>query len=360
MRRGWLIFVCLLCASIIPAVVFIIAVETHYRRDMSAAKGLASASGYVEFGRDDEDGGLFFGAEWWPALKYWSEYPIRLLTNDSPAQLAHASTLDRARHLIIDDVSYLSEGELTAFIGRFKHLERLHIINAPIRGQCFQPLSQLVSLKELRASGCAIEDEGLQHLAGLKRIDHLVIDHTNVTDDGIDSIANLEIETLDIAHCPITERSARAVAGLAMLRSLNVTGTDFGDRAIEIISQNQQLEDLWLSGTPISDAAVQYLNRFTRCRMLRISDTRITDEGAEAIGPLPDLELLDVSGTAISSLGKNVKKRFPKLSLIIIHSDQFSDETANYLTDQLPDLEIGVSWVHILDEVSKQRQRVSN
>jgi len=148
---------------------------------------------------------------------------------------------------------------------------------------------------DLSDSGKWITDTSLMALGYVTTLRSLRLTACRfVTDSGLQSLAALRLETLDISWTQVSDEGiASGVARCPSLTSLNLTGLDrLTDRGVASLLSLTSLRRLALACTGITDAALDYLTYYTRypdagtgshglsgMQWLELSNTRLTDTG---------------------------------------------------------------------------------
>ena len=85
--------------------------------------------------------------------------------------------------------------------------------NKEIRGEGLAALRSMSKLKHLRLYGCtALRDEGTPHIGSLASLQKLGLQHTQVSDDGIEPILKLKFLTeVDLGSTNVTPEKRREV-----------------------------------------------------------------------------------------------------------------------------------------------------
>ncbi len=184
-------------------------------------------------------------------------------------------------------------------------------------------LGKAKSLTALDLSQCqGITDEGLVHLANVPHLEYLNFFHTNITDAGVRhlrplrSLKHLHLRVNryhpDSRDPTITVKSAKILAGMPSLETLEFSSTAGGDEFLMHISRLQTLTRLAVGGTR--------------------SHGLFSDQGAEYIAQLNKLERLSLVGTTITDQGMESLSQLTNLSYLYFGSDEFTDEGLAKLT----------------------------
>jgi Leucine-rich repeat (LRR) protein len=113
------------------------------------------------------------------------------------------------------------------------------------------------------------------------------------------------------------------------------------DEDLLTLLQFESLEALDLGNTGISDEALRHVVQLPNLRTLKISfNPKITDDGLAIISELSSLEYLTILKTSISETGLLSLKSLPSLRVLIISGGEFSQQTVDQLSEQLPNCNI--------------------
>lgn len=155
--------------------------------------------------------------------------------------------------------------------------------------------STIAALPRARALclGAGISDAGLEHLAGLTRLQWLELKSPRVTSAGLRYLEGLhDLQILQFWRCQITDSGLAHLRPLTRLRRLDLEDTRISDRGLSVLAGLTGLRDLNLDGTAITDAGLAHLKPLTRLRVLHTSRTGVTDAGLAALEPaVPTLAL---------------------------------------------------------------------
>lgn len=140
---------------------------------------------------------------------------------------------------------------------------------------------------------CEAGDSLMPHLGRLRRIEHLLICWSHISDPSLDHLAGLkQLEWLDLADSTVGDAGMAHLAGLSQLKSLDLAFTQVGDSGLARLASLKQLEELNLAGTRISDAGLVYLTGMRRLKKLDLSVTSVSPNGLESLrAALPSIEI---------------------------------------------------------------------
>lgn len=128
-------------------------------------------------------------------------------------------------------------------------------------------------------------------------LQHLLIDAGEVTDDGLQQIAQLpQLIHLRMRESPITDQGLAHLsqAGMPQLRILNLPQARVGAEGIHSLRELPRLEQLRLGGTTLDDAAAEELAQLPALRSLHLIGPSLTAQGLTALAHAPRLGSLYV------------------------------------------------------------------
>jgi hypothetical protein len=167
-----------------------------------------------------------------------------------------------------------------------------------------QHVAQLTNLQHLLLDGTQITDEGLQHIEGLTELEVLYLARTQITDAGLEHIHDLpRLRFVDLRDTRVTGSGFRHFRGLSNLQELSLDGTDVTDAALPYLTALPQLQYLSLNNTQVTDAGLSYLNNLTTLKTVRLSGTKITDAGLQHLDVASQLETLEADNTNVTAEG---------------------------------------------------------
>jgi len=204
-------------------------------------------------------------------------------------------------------------------------------------------IGKMTSLRNLRVSGAAVNDQSVQSLAGLDRMAALSLQQTAVTDEGIDVVRPMRgLKELNLYGTPVTDASLATIASLPSLQKLRLRGTGVRGECAESFAQMAQVIDLDLSETKFGSEGLASVGKMPKLVRLNLWLTEVDDTGIESLAPLKalthlnldnvrgitdrslsrisemsELELLHLGGTSVTAAGlprlyglKNMKSLF--------------------------------------------------
>lgn len=169
-----------------------------------------------------------------------------------------------------------------------------------------QPVAreEAAAVRELRKTGASIEfdaqghavsfflmwsetddkftDAHLKHVAELSHLKELWLEHTSVTDSGLEHLKTMkQLETLGLIckyetgkPAKITDCGLKHLKELTNLRMLRLEDSDVTDCGLVHLRALTKLEDLSLFGTEISDAGLKQLRGLKNLTYLDVAETQ--------------------------------------------------------------------------------------
>lgn len=127
--------------------------------------------------------------------------------------------------------------------------------------------------------GRRFSDAGMTYVAEARGLEELLLRRSQVTDAGMESVAELTCLELLWPSRLIT------------------------DDGLESLQRLTGLKTLLLSSTQVSDAGLAHLTGLANLELLYLNDTQVTDAGLEHLKELTDLKLVDARGTGVTAEG---------------------------------------------------------
>ena len=167
-----------------------------------------------------------------------------------------------------------------------------------------QHVAQLTNLQHLLLDSTQITDEGLQYIEGLTELEVLYLGRTQITDAGLEHIHDLHrLHFVDLQGTRVTGSGFRHFSGLSNLQRLGLDGTDVTDAALPYLTALSQLQYLSLNNTQVTDAGMPYLKDLPTLHTVRLSGTKITDAGLRHLEKASQLYMIEVDNTNVTEEG---------------------------------------------------------
>ncbi|MCE9556566.1 MAG: leucine-rich repeat domain-containing protein [Planctomycetes bacterium] len=186
------------------------------------------------------------------------------------------------------------------------------------------------------------------HAAKLSRVTSLMLNGSDISDVGIEELKALpKLRQLELIGAKITIKSGKIIGQFKSLRHLSAGGNgDLSDDFVDgIVALN--LETLHLSKAKISSRSLGSISKMTNLRELDLSQTNITDADLAKLKSLTSLEILDLSRTKISDASLDAIGELPKLKVLNVADTEASPEGIAELQEARPDLKIEVLALRI-------------
>lgn len=242
---------------------------------------------------------------------------------------------------------------------------RLHT-NSQVSDNGMQHLAKAKTLRSIRFFDVvAVSDTGLKHLKQLTNLESILIQGTQVTEDGIADLkkalpdceirwdgstdayraaakwalgigGTIETEAgeitdaaqlpqtlilvvrIDVAGNPrVTDDELGILDDMTHLKTLHIQRTQIGDSGLKHFEGLKHLSVLDLGYTQVSDTGLQHLKGLTDLSVLGLADTQVGDAGLQHLKGLTKLTNLDLSDTKVTSQGiAGLKKALPGCEII--------------------------------------------
>ncbi len=154
----------------------------------------------------------------------------------------------------------------------------------------------------------------------------------------------LNVESVDLAECAVTEQELDSLRGLIHLRSLNLARLNHLSYAT--------------SDTGLSDACLIPIQGLRQLQELDLAGNRITDAGTALIAGMPELESLDLTATEVGDAGLVHLQTLKKLKRLSLGGTRVTPQGARALQSALPALEVIFEIDPDLERILKVSRRV--
>ena len=183
---------------------------------------------------------------------------------------------------------------------------------APSNDDFLDALAQLPRLEALVMLHGTASDEGLEKISRVRHLKELVLmDAIHVTDRGVAYLPALEdLESLTLSESQITDDSLRALGQLPRLKQLMIQGNQLTNEGLKHVGQLRGLEGLWVCrldgkrNLSITDEGLVHLRGLDRLQQLGLQGTGVTDAGMDHLAVLKELKDVFVGGTDVRDAGR--------------------------------------------------------
>ena len=149
-------------------------------------------------------------------------------------------------------------------------------------------LSGLVNLESLHLNECPVSEPALAALGRLDRLQELDLTRLNVFRYGV-SFAGSPTGASEFG---LTDACLPPLVGLPRLRALSLAGNRITDKGMVQIGRMRGLEDLDLSATDITDNGLVHLQSLKNLKTLNVTATLVTPDGLKRLQQaMPGLEI---------------------------------------------------------------------
>jgi hypothetical protein len=148
----------------------------------------------------------------------------------------------------------------------------------------------------------ALTDEVLTHIAPLKKLDYLAVQHAeNFTGKSLDKIAGAaSITNLELLGSGITDEGLHAISKFKKLQSIRLTSTKVTAGGIAALAGLKTLVTLTVNGIAFDDEAAGVIATMSNLTALDLGGSRITDAGLPKLMTLKKLASINLGGTTVS------------------------------------------------------------
>jgi hypothetical protein len=176
--------------------------------------------------------------------------------------------------------------------------------NTTFTDESLSQIAKFQHLKALALSGGQITDRGLRHVAGLKKLNELVLrDARLVSCAGMAEIVKLpQLRRLELTNAPIRDGAFARLAAIQTLEELSVEGSNLSVESLEVAARMPNLKSLSLDlgNHVIGREAVLSLHALPNLRRLSLRCSGISDDALSEVKSLTNLRLLSLGDARVS------------------------------------------------------------
>lgn len=123
----------------------------------------------------------------------------------------------------------------------------------------------------------------------------VVITHPEYDDDQLQRLSGLQrLQFINLQHTRVTGWGLRHLQCRKHLHTVRLDGKQTDDSALEALTNLPKVRSLFLSGTSVTDSGLQHLTHLSELQELDLSHTQITPVGLEMLECLPKLRRLSL------------------------------------------------------------------
>ncbi|WP_442481720.1 redoxin domain-containing protein [Aeoliella sp. SH292] len=215
----------------------------------------------------------------------------------------------------------------------------------PIGDEGFAQLSQLKGLRYLSVSNAKLTSGIAANLPRLNRLQYLGLgSNDELGDEVMKAVAELpELQTIGINHTAVTDAGLELLARSTSLQAVYAGRTQISDSGLAAITQLPQLRALdFYAYAPelrgddpnpsITDRGLAHLQRCPHLEHLNVSGSSITDDGLGRVAAdCPQLRRLSLDDTGLTSKGLHHLRAFTELEYLRCYGTIIDDEVAEHL-----------------------------
>jgi LSD1 subclass zinc finger protein len=218
-------------------------------------------------------------------------------------------------------------------------LKKLRILILPPRpadnrlaGAGLVHLKALVQLEGLYLDGTGVRGASLQPLASLTGLKRLSLASNGLTGAGLEHLRPLtQLISLNLSNQPLTDDGLKHVQALTALQDLHLESTQVTGAGFTGLKGLKDIQILNLSSSPVTDVGMKHLVGLTKMRTMILWGTKVTDAGLEPLKDMTALESLDLTSTGVTGSGFAHLSKLESLHALMLAETKFSDANLKHL-----------------------------
>lgn len=174
---------------------------------------------------------------------------------------------------------------------------------------------------QLHKSPGPFTDEDLKIVANcseLRRLNLWGCNNKGISDTGVHHLTRLnKLESIYLRGAPLTDESAKYLASVKSMRSVNFGGKGISDKGFQYICSNKNIESLCMEGTLLTDKGLKEIAKLNKLKSLNISGSKnLTDLSLMHITAYKNLNTLHMGGTLATDEGfKKLARQLPNCKI---------------------------------------------
>lgn len=250
--------------------------------------------------------------------------------------LKHLAQLRQVATLHLDNLPITDEG--IAALATMDRLQKLYVSSSPwknepaatkVTGTGFAALARLPDLKILSLHGTNVTDEGLAGVAELEGLEQLLLSHANsVTAEGISALAKMHgLKRLMIEGPKLNGDGFAPLAGLTNLRSLVIYGdADLGDAGARHVAHLGKLRQLITPGRGLTERGLFHLAGLRELRVLTLPEAKLSAGVLDRLAELPKLKILKFDAQFVDDEVVDELRALPGLEGLSLAGSRITDK----------------------------------
>jgi formylglycine-generating enzyme required for sulfatase activity len=267
---------------------------------------------------------------------------VSAFANLDDSSCDHLAGLKKLQELRLES-NKITDAGLQKLTG-LKNLTNLNIQATQSNGEV---LTELLQAPLRRIAVNRISDEIAAQLKNFPNLTQLYVSDSSMSDTGFAAIAGLKrLESLRMRDCPnVSQAAFQAIAEMRSLTSLELINTNVGDDTLALLT-NLQLHTLEINSENITDATMKDIcSLITLNRLALGQKTKITDRGLKHFWRLNRLNRLDLFSAHITGSSFETITELPELYSFRLDSPALTDKAFEFLAEApvINHIEIGMS-----------------
>jgi hypothetical protein len=237
---------------------------------------------------------------------------------------------NQQRQLAMEQQAYAALRNLSAIVQL--DTQRKHVSTVMIRQNLADALprvAELNYLSHLDLADTQFTDDDADYLIGLPRLVSLDVSHTLLTDEGVEKLAAMPLESLTMVGTKISGEALNTLGDIHSLKVLNLSQTKVQDN-LGALDGLQRLEWIYLDGVDlrgVSDTTLDQLAQMPLLRRLTLTNTGISQRAIDRLRSAKPGMQLDV--------GEQVQTVAPSSAPSSAPSNGSSDASSDASSDPL-------------------------
>jgi Leucine-rich repeat (LRR) protein len=214
-------------------------------------------------------------------------------------------------------------------------VQNLNIFSWEVTDEELKNLEAFADIEGLSFGGPKLTDDGLKHVAGMKKLRDLAVSGSSqVGDAGLEHLRGLtNLVSLALYNTKVTGATFEVLAGMANLQTLHLSDTPTTDDGLKHLAALNGLESLNLARTKITDAGMVHLRGLTELRVLGLGNNeQLTDRAMEPLREMTKMTSLDLGHTSVTDAGLVHLKNMTQLESLTLEGTSVADNGLEHLT----------------------------